>query len=75
MPRWENREGTPPEQRLKELSEEMSIENLIANKALNGFPPPEEIKELQFQLVNSAGNLFLVTKLNGQKVRVQFQAY
>ena len=75
MPRWENREGTPTEQRLKDLSEEMGIENLVNNDVLTSFPVLADLQELRFVLVVDSGTLYLCTKYNGSRQRLAFSSF
>lgn len=72
---WINREGTTPDQRLKDIQESFGIENLVDNPIHTEFPAASEIKEGRIILVYSGGTLYLVTKYNATRYRVAWTSF
>lgn len=72
---WINREGTSPDQRLKDIQESFSIENLVENPIHSEFPSVDEIKEGRLVLVKNGGTLYLVSKEGSTRQRVAFTAF
>lgn len=69
---WHNRENVPPETRLKQLQEELSLANLKVNKIGTVIPDADKVGEGTLQLVNDGTGLHLVTKVGGVVKKATF---
>ena len=69
---WQNREGTPAEQRLKDIQEQFGLGNLVNNKIVEEMPTVDSIQEGQLQLVKDGAGFHLVSKQGGIIKKVTF---
>lgn len=68
---WENREGRPAEEQLKDLKQEFSIEN-INPEILTEFPGATQRARL---FLVSSGGLWLQLNFGGSRYRVQLSSF
>ena len=72
---WRNQDKVEAERRFKDLEKNLSLDNLVGNEILSEYPDEDKMKDNSLALVNDSGTVYLVTKVNGTRMRAQFSTF